>query len=88
MNCRNSSTLLQRTRWRLKSALLGTAFALGAMVNAQVGTNYNFSSSTGTYTPITGGTVLVSQTTTTAANVNLDDGLQRPVRDHSVHLHL
>ena len=63
MNCRNT-TRLQRTRWRLKTALVGSAFALGVIVNAQVGTNYNFSSSLGTYTPITGGTVVVAQTTT------------------------
>ncbi|MBK9194466.1 MAG: hypothetical protein IPO17_05625 [Flavobacteriales bacterium] len=56
------------------------AFAFGALLaalplSAQVGTNYTFSQTTGTYTPITGGTVLVSQTTTTASNAgSLDDG--------------
>lgn len=56
------------------------ALALGAMVagvplSAQVGTTYSFSQTTGTFTPISGGTLLVTQTTTSTSNAgSLDDG--------------
>lgn len=51
------------------------AFITCAPAFAQVATAYSFAQSTGTYTPITGGTLLVNQTTTTTSNAgSLDDG--------------
>ncbi|MBK6776174.1 MAG: hypothetical protein IPG74_10165 [Flavobacteriales bacterium] len=53
------------------------AFAVGALLaalplSAQVATNYNFSQTTGTYTPITGGTIVATQTSTSGAT-SMDD---------------
>jgi hypothetical protein len=59
------------TRW-----CFGLVFLLtGLSSYGQVATNRIFGSTTGTYTPITGGTVLVTQTNTTTSNAgSLDDG--------------
>lgn len=60
-------------RWLL-SAFLLLAFGYAGM--AQVAGNYIFSQSTGTYTPITGGTLLVTQTgNTTSTEAALDDAV-------------
>lgn len=45
-------------------ALTLGAFMTAAPMAAQVGTNYNFTATPGTYTPITGGTVIQAQTET------------------------
>ena len=48
----------QRTKHFLLMMLLTLTILLPTLTQAQVATNYNFASSAGTYTPITGGTVL------------------------------
>jgi hypothetical protein len=56
--------------WLLSSFLLLAAFAS----NAQVATNYTFSSSTGTYTPITGGSVVGGPTDDDVSTAGLNIG--------------
>lgn len=61
-----------RTRSRSSSLAFVTALALAGFVNAQVGSNYVFSQSAGTYVPITGGTLLGAATGYSGA-ASLDD---------------
>ncbi|MFN6117785.1 MAG: proprotein convertase P-domain-containing protein, partial [Flavobacteriales bacterium] len=72
MNCRNTSTLRNPRTWGWgKAAALGALFALGLNVNAQVNA-YSFAQTSGTYTEITGGTVIATATTNSGAT-SLDD---------------
>ncbi|MGV3637262.1 MAG: GEVED domain-containing protein, partial [Flavobacteriales bacterium] len=55
------------------AACLGALFASGPGLNAQVATTYTFSQSVGTYTPITGGTLVASHTGFAAGVNSMDD---------------